>query len=265
MNFNEMTIKTIPSSPKGWSGGLAYKDGIIYETNNGKVIGLRDSDSGNYVGKLTTDANQGVKDIAYDVSENGFWGTPAGGYDYYHLFDWISGKTIRMITRPKFAFGIFTDPGEPGVLWCADQIRNRAVKISTKDGHEILQIKLTFPPRGIARNGEFLWFTRAGEVGEEGYLYKTDMNGKMVDSCIFPSSKYSHDAGGMDFDSDGYLWAHGGKYTCIYKLDTGEQPAPVPEPPTPTPPTPEPPPEAADDDSGNIFDIILKLFKRIFG
>ena len=262
--------KKLPRPSKGWSGGITCVGNKLYECHGQTTLGIMDRVSGKYIGQLPTETQVGAKDISYDAKENVIWSTPSGGYNHYHKLT-MEGKSIHTIHRPQFGFGIFVDPDEPNVLWCADGERKRVLKKSTVAGKVLKEIHLPFKPRGIAKVGRTFWSTKAGELGDGiGVLYHFDERGTVLHTLNFPPSKYAHDAGGISVEKSGevtFLWVIGGKKTSIYKIDISEYYSPQPsEPDTPdSPDDPTPSPTDEIDEHINFLRKIGHLIADLFG
>ena len=259
----EIVVHQINRSGQGWSGGCSYNDKnkMIYEAHQKAVIGIQDTKSGSWIGRIVTDLKYGLKDLSFDRESNHIWITPGGGMGVYQKLSFDGKQTGVDIPRPKFGFGIFCDLNHMGTMWCADQTSNRVIQISTSTGAVLKEVKLSFPPRGVAKYGNNIWATLAGELGQDdGHLFKVDMDGRILEDYRFPKSKYGHDAGGMTIEDDGekvYLWVVGGKYTKTFKLDITDT--------ADTPVDPPVVPDVPDNKKDRFLKEIWIFLGQIFG
>ena len=234
MNFNDLIISEMPRLGRGWSGGCTVANGSLIEAGGKeRVLAVRDMDTGTILRQIKTDIPTSIHDISYDPFTATIWCSPGGGLQQYWQIS-MDGKKLRTIPRPDHGFGIFCDREDPGVMWCADQEHCQIACISTVTGAGFVRhVPLSFPPRGVAKDGENFWVTLAGELDDPkgGHLYRVDASGNILNDFPLPRSRYAHDAGGLTLDDKGRLWLCGGKGLPIYCLDiskaTGEITPPI--------------------------------------
>jgi hypothetical protein len=219
----------IPRYPGGWSGGVAWYNGKIYEvTGSANQAIIKNPVTGVTEGTIPFGswASEDINDITYDPFRNTFW-VKVHEYAYEVAVtggNWIRRFDVRNQGR-GMAFGIWKDPDEENVMWVGDPVQGQVRKTDIRDGSVIKYINTNdIPVRGLVRTGDTLWVVRAGELGMDGALFQIDMSGNTICRWVLPLSRYDHDAGGCELDPDGYLWLHGGKDSAIYHLDIGYVP-----------------------------------------
>jgi glutamine cyclotransferase len=258
VEFSDLIIAEFPRVTSGWSGGIMYRDGKIYECHGkSSSIGVRNAETGQGLKVIPTTLPPEIKDITYDIFSKTVWASTVG--PKYHQLTFPGFKIIRTIPRIKYACGLYSSKNEKGILWAADQQKKRLAKLSSEDGRELGEIKLSFPPRGVTQIGSYFWVTLAGEQGDPkgGHLYRVDWEGNIINDFKLPESKYAHDASGLDADGH-ILWMYGGIGTAIYKLDTSKADGPKPIKPPEVIPTPEE--SSKDDFFKKLFDWLSGLF-----
>ncbi len=250
-------VGQLPRRASGWSGSVAWYNGKIYEVADATSNALiKNPVTGATEGQINFGswAQNDTKGFTYDRFSNTFW-VKVGAYAYQVPVS--GGNYIRKLQvnfpGPRISFGIWCDPDEENVMWLAMAAGEQVVKIDMTTNEILQTIYTTFNVRGVARVGNTLWCTYAGDPGDNGILFQIDMDGNELCKYFLPQAKYDHDAGGCDIDPDGYLWIEGGSGTNIYKLDIGY----VPTTPTPaTSPTPLPPVMDSGDYNGDgVVDI----------
>ncbi|HOO77087.1 MAG TPA: VCBS repeat-containing protein [bacterium] len=223
-------VDTIPRYGLGWSGGVCWREGRIYEVTD-KLAGvlIKDADSGSVVGSISLPWDD-IKDITYDSRRDSFWVKPGEGVQSVYRIN-ADGDVLGSFDHSginRYIFGLYCDPQTPDVMWMASHVSPRLYKVRLPDGAVLDTIDLDFQARGVVRAGNYLWCTYGGETGDPGLIVKTDATGAILCTFELPAGEYCHDAGGMSLDDAGCLWVHGGKNTAIYRIWTGETPAPTP-------------------------------------
>lgn len=220
----------IPRYATGWSGGVAWREGRIYEVTD-KLAGIlvKDASGGQTLGNISLPWGD-IKDIAYDRWRDCFWVKPGEGIQRVYRVS-LSGEVLGSFDHSainRYIFGLYCDPDIPDVMWMASHVEPRLYKVLLPNGEVQRTIALDFQARGVVRVSDYFWCTYGGETGDPGLLIKTDGSGEKL--CVFqlPSGQYCHDAGGMGLDSSGCLWVHGGKDTAIYRIFPGAAPTPGP-------------------------------------
>lgn len=276
-------IHRIPRTSVGWGGGICAsppgEGSRIYETaakssgGAGSIL-IKDTESGNIVGKISIPYENGCHDIDYDPKRGVFWVTLWGGPI---MSITGSGTPVTNLGKPsKYLFGIFYDDIIDR-LWVSDHVHGNILIVNPDTGKAEGKITIRHRlgpgfegPTGLVRVEGGFFVSIAGEYGSNrGISYIVEINNNGVQSDNHPPFKmpygsYAHDLGGLSFGKDGCLWAKGGRGTSIYKLSISSPPPPGPDPGPGPEPDPEPEPEPDPEDlTETIIDKIVEEFKRL--
>jgi len=211
-----------------WWGGLAWKDGYIYENlDNTSTIYQRDPNTAN-LAVVGTIAHTAVRDIglAWDEDNRCWWlCNPWGPRNVYRIPEEGGGIAFSFNANTN-EYGIFYDTMDE-VLWITNNAK-KALDIYYTNGTRVRQITMPWDQSGIVRVGDKLWIGRH----ETSYIYEFTLDGAMTGrSVVIPEGRFSGD---MAFDGR-YLWSRSNlksNAVYVYKIDIGITPAPVA---TPTP------------------------------
>jgi len=219
-------VNQLPRMGAGWSGAVAWYNGKIYEVaDNTSHANILNPVTGALEGQINFGswAADDTKGFTYDPFRGTFW-VKVGTYAY-EVAVTGGGYISRIpINTGGLAFGIWKDPDEEHVMWVADPAQPEVRKVDMRDSSVLHYVHTPFPVRGVARVGDTLWCTRAGEPGQAGILFQVDMQSNCLCEVWLPPARYEHDAGGCEVDPEGYLWVYGGKGTAIYRIDIGYRP-----------------------------------------
>ncbi len=148
----------------------------------------------------------------------------------------VTGGGYAALVDLKYEYGIFYD-SELDCLWVGGGSIPQIWRVDPETGYVLETINIDHgmgskysAPAGVVKVGENFWIGVAGEYGtstdKKAWVVELDRQGTFTGRRLqLPEAGYSHDIGGFALDPNGYLWVKGGKYTRVYQIDIGYEPA----------------------------------------